>query len=293
MLAKLAAAADEQDMRRGDLTLVVALAVVFAPAWLSLARVWSQLEYYNHGFLVPVVAGWMFAAERRRLGPLRRDGRGLAVIGVAALLLVLGIASASPTWQGLACVAAAAGWVLHAWGPDGLRRLAFPLAFLLFMVPLPPAVLTPLILRLQLWVSSAAVAALQRAGFTVLREGNVVVLPGGEELFVAEACSGITSVVTLLPLGALLAYFTERGWLRRAALMLAVVPIAMLGNWLRVLGTVLAAQRFGVARVTAGPLHDAAGLTTFLFACFALIAFAALLRGRALPRAAQVSTEPG
>ena len=273
-------------MRRSDIARVAMVAVAFAPALLAMARVWAAHDYYSHGFLVPMVAGWLFAAKRRSLGAPGHDARGLALIVAAALLLVLGFATGSPTWMGIAFVGAVAGLVLTTWGPAGLRRLAFPLGFLLFMVPLPPALLDPLILRLQLSVSAAAVSALQRMGFAVLREGNVVLLPGNQQLFVDEACSGITSVVTLLPLGAVLAHLTVRGWVPRTALMLAVVPVAMFGNWLRVLGTVAAAQRFGTERVLAGPLHESAGLLTFLLACSLLIGLAALLRGRPAPAAA-------
>jgi exosortase len=267
-------------MRTADIARVALVAIAFAPALPAMARVWSAHDYTSHGFLVPVVAWWLYAAKRRALGPTGRDARGLLLLGAAALLLVLGFATGSATWMGLSAVGAAAGLVCTAWGPAGLRRLAFPVGFLLFMVPLPPALLDPIILRLQLWVSAAGVASLQRLGFTVLREGNVVMLPGDQQLFVDEACSGITSVVTLLPLGALLAHLGARGWLRRTALMLSVVPIAMLGNWLRVLGTVAAAQRFGSDWVLAAPLHESAGLLTFLFACSLLIGLTALLRGR-------------
>ena len=273
-------------MRASDIAGLVAVAIAFAPALLAMARVWGAHEYTSHGFLVPFVAWWLFAAKRRALGPPGRDPRGLAGIGAAALLLATGFALGSPTVMGLAFVLAVASVVLTAWGPQGLRRVAFPVGFLLFMVPLPPALLDPLILKLQLWVSSAAVSSLQALGFALMREGNVVMLPGDRQLFVDEACSGITSVVTLLPLGALLANLAARGWLRRTALVIAVVPIAMLGNWLRVVGTVAAAQRFGPDRVLAGPLHESAGLLTFLFACSLLLALVALLRVRSGPERA-------
>ncbi len=271
-------------MRRSDLALVAAVALAFSPALVAMARIWPLHDYTSHGFLVPVVAAWIFAAKRRALGAPDPDARGLLVIAAATLLLAFGLAAGSASWMGVAFVSAMAGLALRAFGPQGVRQLAFPLAFLLFMIPLPASVLTPVIVRLQLWVSTAAVETLHRLGYSVLREGNVVLLPGGERLFVDEACSGITSVVTLLPLGALLAYFGERGWLRRAALILAAVPIAMLGNWLRVLTTVAACERWGVERVTQGALHDSAGLITFVLACFLLIGFGALLRGRSLPR---------
>ena len=270
-------------MRLADIAGLIGVSVVFAPAVFAMARVWTAHEYYSHGFLVPVVAWWLFAAQRRALGPPGRDPRGLTALALSALLLSAGFALGSPTVLGLAVVGAVASLVLTAWGPAGLRRVAFPVGFLLFMVPLPPALLDPLILRLQLWVSSAGVNALQALGFSVLREGNVVVLPGDQQLFVDEACSGITSVVTLLPLGAVLAHLGARDWPRRTLVMLAVVPIAMFGNWVRVLGTVVAAQRFGTDRVLAGPLHESAGLITFLFACSLLVGLGALLRSRPAP----------
>jgi exosortase len=273
-------------MRIADIAGLIGVGVVFAPAVLAMARVWTAHEYYSHGFLVPLVAWWLFAAQRRALGPPGRDPRGLRLLAAAALLLAAGFAVGSPTLLGLSVVGAAAALVLTGWGPAGLRRVAFPVGFLLFMVPLPPSLLDPLILRLQLWVSDAGVDALHLLGFAVLREGNVVVLPGGQQLFVDEACSGITSVVTLLPLGAVLAHLGARGWLRRTAVVLAVVPIAMFGNWLRVLGTVAAVQRFGTDRVLAGPLHESAGLLTFLFACTLLVGLGALLRTRPAPERA-------
>jgi exosortase len=272
-------------MRRSDLALVVAVGLAFSPALLAMARVWSLHDYTSHGFLVPVIAAWMFAAKRRELGPPRHDLRGLALIGAAALLLAFGLAAGSATWMGVAFVGATTGLALRIYGPAGVGRLAFPLGFLLFMIPIPASVLTPIIVRLQLWVSAAAVETLHLLGYAVLREGNVVLLPGDERLFVDEACSGITSVITLLPLGALLAYFSEKGWLRRSLLIVAAVPIAMFGNWLRVLTTVAASEHFGVERATQGALHESAGLITFVLACALLIAFGALLRRTGAPGA--------
>jgi exosortase len=275
-------------MRRSDIALGILVAAVFAPALFAMARVWSTLDYYSHGFFVPLVSWWIFHSRRKQLGPARRDSRGLLAVGACALLLALGYLAGSASAMGLALVGALTGLALYAWGPAGVRKLAFPLGFLLFMVPIPDAVLQPVIVRFQLWVSMASVWVLQALDYTVLREGNVVMLPGEQRLFVDEACSGITSVVTLLPLGALLAYFVAGSAARRAALMLAVVPIAMLGNGLRVLATVAGAQRFGVEFATQGPVHEFAGLATFVLACGLLIGLASLLRA---PRVA-LAPEP-
>jgi len=270
--------AEPQGMRRSDWLWLGALAVAFTPALAALARVWLAHDYYSHGFLVPLVAFWMFQAERRSLPPAGSDRRGLVAIAAAALVYAAGFLAGDATLQGLALVGAVAGGVLRLYGPVGLRRVAFPVAFLLFMVPVPVSILNPLIVQLQLLVSTLAVEILHVFGFSVLREGNVVLLPGDERLFVDEACSGITSIVTLLPLGVVLAYFTERTAVRRLALVAAVIPFAMLGNLVRVLATVAGADAFGVERVTRGALHDSAGLLTFVFSCLLLIGFGALMR---------------
>jgi exosortase len=146
------------------------------------------------------------------------------------------------------------------------------------MVPLPEHWLAPLIVRLQLFVSSVGVAALQFFGEPVLRNGNVLQLASGESLFVAEACSGITSIVTLLPLAVFLAYFTERNLARRAVLVAAVFALAMLGNLIRVVGTVIAAGRYSVEAATSGVIHESAGLLTYVIGCVALLGVGALMR---------------
>jgi exosortase len=112
----------------------------------------------------------------------------------------------------------------------------------------------------------------------VYREGNVISLPGGESLFVAEACSGITSLLTLVSLSVLFAYLTERGLARRAVLVASVVPVALLGNLLRVLGTVLAARSYGMEAASRGDVHDAAGVLVYVLACLALIGVGSLMR---------------
>jgi len=270
--------------------LIGVLALVFIPALRALAGVWSSLDYYSHGFLVPIVAlsiGWQRAGK---LGAPAAHGAGLAIIGAGLVVYAIGLGMGSPTGMGLAAVVAITGAVWHFWGRRGVRRLVFPLGLLLFVVPIPPVILTPIVLALQSFVSRLAVDLLQVAGYTVLREGNVVQLAAGP-LFVAEACSGITSIVTLLPLGAVLAYFTERRTAARVALVLAVVPIAMLGNLIRVLVTVAAADAVGIQQATSSWLHESAGFLTFTLECVLLIALGSVV-GAALTRGGSGGARP-
>jgi exosortase len=104
----------------------------------------------------------------------------------------------------------------------------------------------------------------------VSRQGNVIFVPDGT-LFVAEACSGITSIVTLMPVATFLGHFTQTRLWPRLALVAAVVPLAMLANLLRVVFTVLASLSMGPQRATASALHESAGALTYVFSCLGLV----------------------
>lgn len=260
--------------------LVGLLAAVFAPGLVALAEVWASVDYLSHGFVVPVVALWAFYRERPRRVNLEAspDRRGLAVLGLAFATYLLGLAAGSVTLQGVALVAAVAGLVLFRRGARWLRALAFPVGFLIFMVPPPSSWVTPVIVQLQLFVSRASVSLLEAFSVQVTRDGNVLSLPGGESLFVAEACSGVTSVITLTPLALLLAHYTLKRWDLRIILVASAVPLAMIGNLARVVATVLVSIEMGAERATTGPPHEALGLLTYLVACGLMLALGALLR---------------
>lgn len=256
-----------------------ALLLVFAPAIRAMSAVWSGVDYYSHGYLVPLVALWAAYGMQPQMAKLSRarEPRALLALVGALSIYAIGLGADDVSIQGVAFVCATGAMVAFQRGWPWLRVLAFPISYLFFMVPLPQAWLTPIIVRLQLFVSEAAVALLPHFGTNVLRDGNVLELPSGGSLFVAEACSGITSIVTLLPLAVFLAYFTERTWLRRAVLVAAVLPLAMAGNLLRVVGTVMAANAWGVEAATEGPLHEWAGMATYVLGCFALLGVGALI----------------
>jgi exosortase len=239
--------------------LTVALLVgAYVPALRGMNEIWSSVDYFSHGPLVLPVAlavAWTKREALRAL-PGRRDGRGALVLAFALLVYVFGLLGDQVSLQGVGLVLAVAGAVLFLRGPDWLGTLIFPVGYLVFMIPVPPEWITPTINQLRLLVSRTAVDTLH------LLEGS---------LFVAEACSGITSMVTLIPVAVLLGYFTQTRFLPRLVLVLAVVPIAMLGNMVRVLFTVTAALQVGPERATAGAIHEAAGALVYLFGCLVLL----------------------
>jgi len=259
---------------------IATLILVWLPGLMAMAEVWSELEYASHGYLVPLVALWAATAHRQRLARLPADPRrvGFALVAGAAIVYLCALVLESPTVIGLATVAAVAAIALALRGPEWVRTLRFSLGYLIFMVPLPISLVTPLIVQLQLVVSSVAVVLLRVMGVSIYKEGNVLTLPGDTELFVAEACSGITSLITLLPIGVFVAYFTETEWRRRAILVVAVLPIALAGNLLRVILTVILAMEVDVGFATEGPLHEWAGVGTYVLGCLCLLGIGTLMR---------------
>src|SRR5262249_7468085 len=109
------------------------------------------------------------------------------------------------------------------------RMLAFPLCFLFLMVPLPQSLVNVIAFPLQLVAADMAVGALQFFGVPVLREGNILHLPH-HPLFVAEACSGLHSLMALGTLGVVFAYFFRKSWLERIILVASTIPIAVVVN---------------------------------------------------------------
>jgi len=265
--------------------LLAAIALVFSPALLAMAEVWAVVDYQAHGYLVAPVAAAMAWSRRDAVA---RAGRRPAPAGLGLLTLALaayavGLLADLVSLQGVALPAALAGLVLWRRGAGALAALAFPIVYLVFLVPVPPQWLAPLVTALQGFVTGMAITILHALEVPALREGNVLVLPEGS-LFVAEACSGITSIVTLLPVAALLVFLMGGRARTGAWLLLSVVPIAMLWNLVRVLATVAATRSVGVVKATTGSLHDTAGMATFVMGCLSLLVLSAWLAPASLDR---------
>ena len=175
---------------------------------------------------------------------------------------------------GVPVVLAAAAYAIG--GMPLLRPLGLPLVFLAFMVPPPHFLRYQLLFRLKLAVTQAAVSLLQFGGQTVAAEGNQILVPG-HTLFVADACSGFTSIVTLLPLACIVAYFLSRGVWRRLLIVASVVPLAVGANVIRVIGTVLLVSSLGM-EAAEGLLHESFGIATYVMGILFLLGVARVLR---------------
>lgn len=255
------------------LVLTGMVAVVYHSAVFRLVEQWIQEPDYSHGFFVPIVSAFLVWTRREKLRHLRvtPSGWGTAVVAIALAALVAGTVGAELFLQRTSLIVLIAGLVLVLRGWEFLRAITFPVAFLIFMVPLPAIVMDAIAFPLQMFAARAATFCLIGLGVPVLREGNVIVL-SNTTLEVAEACSGIRSLHTLAGMAALYAYFVLRSRWKQGLLLFLTVPIAIFANAFRVTGTGILARYWGM-QVADGFYH---GLSSFLV--FA-IAFAMLLGG--------------
>jgi exosortase len=184
--------------------------------------------------------------------------------------LVAGILGAELFLTRVSIVGVVAGSVLYVLGWQHLRILTLPIAFLLLMIPIPAIIFNQIAFPLQLQASRFGETALTLWNIPVLREGNVIVL-ANTTLEVAEACSGIRSLVSLLTLGVIYSYFTDQRQWVRVVVTLSTIPIAILSNGLRVAGIGIAAHYYG-GEVATGFLHTFSGWVLFLVAFVFLFA---------------------
>jgi exosortase len=250
----------------------VALFWVYGGVLASLARQWASDDNYSHGFFVVPLAAF-FAWERRgrlRRAPIHPSPFGLLVIAAGLAVLLAGLFGAELFLTRVSLLFLLAGIILFMWGADHLRALAFPLAFLLLMIPLPAIIFNKIAFPLQLLASRVGETVIAAAGIPVFREGNVLQL-SSQTLEVAEACSGIRSLVSLLMLAIVLGYFTERRTGRRVLIALAAIPIAIAANAARVAGTALAAEWISPAAAD-GFFHAFSGWLMFVVAFAGLLA---------------------
>ena len=251
---------------------------------------WAHDDNYSHGFLIVPLALYFVWERRARLAAAsyRPNWFGLVVVIASLGMLIAGTLGAELFVSRVSIVFLIAGTVLFAAGFDALRVLAFPIAFLFLMVPPPAIIFNQIAFPLQLLASRFGEATLQALSIPVLREGNLITL-ANTTLEVAEACSGIRSLVSLLTLGIIYGYFADsRAWVR---LIIAgsTIPIAIFTNGARVAGTGLAAHYYG-AQAAKGFFHDFSGWALFVVA-FALMFIMMRLVARFFPRPATLSAQ--
>jgi exosortase len=259
----------------GTIALLVA---IYFPVLRNMVHHWQVVEDYQHGFIVAPLALW-FAYERRwdlEEARIRGSWLGLIPLAIGLVSLTIGRLGTELMTMRWGFVFTLIGLVLLLLGREVFRILAFPLFFLFLMVPLPQSLVNTVAFPLQLLAAKFAVWSLQELGIPALVEGNIIHLAHAE-LFVADACSGLRSLMALVTLGVVFAHFFKPGVLWIQLLLVAsTIPIAIVVNSFRVALTGYLAHHFG-EEVATGVIHDFQGVITFGLAFFALLGEARLI----------------
>lgn len=253
------------------------LLALYAPVLYYMVQHWAQVDDYSHGFLIAPLALY-FIWERRaklRVTPIAPDWWGVVPLLLGSVTLAVGRLGTELMTLRASFVLSLIGLVLLLLGRRVFRVIAFPLLFLFLMVPLPQSLVNVVAFPLQLTAADLAVNVLYLLQIPALREGNIIHL-ASTTLFVAEACSGLRSLMALFTLGVVFAYFFRKSTVERIVIVLSTIPIAILVNSFRVALTGVLTHRYG-EEAASGVIHATEGLFTFGIAFLLLLAEASLL----------------
>lgn len=244
----------------------------------DMVKDWYHDENYSHGFLVPIIAGYFlwqrWPGLKERL--VKPDNLGLIVIVWGVFQLLLAWLGTEYFTMRTSLIVLLAGMTLFWFGRDVLKGMALPLGYLIFMVPIPYIIYDMIAFPLKLFVTKVSVVFLKILGVAVLREGNIIMFPA-TTLEVADACSGIRSLISLLAIAAAYAFLIRTSNVRRWTIICAAIPIAVTTNALRVIVTGILAQWWGT-RAAEGFFHEFAGMAVFAVAMVMLVTFGEIMR---------------
>ncbi len=253
------------------------LGLVYAPVLAGLVHDWETNPNYSHGFIIPFAVAFFVWQQRDRLRatPAKPSHWGLALAVAAEAQYLIGFLGAEYFLQRTSLLLLIAGAIVYLYGWRHLRMQLFSLALLFLAIPLPMIIFNAIAFPLQLLASSWAAALLVRFGIPVFREGNILVLPQ-RTLDVAEACSGIRSLFSLLALAMMVAYFVPTRFWVKLGLVASAVPLALAANAFRIAATGLIGRWFG-PEYSEGFFHLFSGWLIFVFAFCGLLLEAGLL----------------
>lgn len=249
------------------LGVLLALLVMYLPGYRALAGTFWGKADSAEGPIILAISLWLFWRERRLF--LAAPNPGVRPLGIALFLLglaayALGRSQEFFQFEIGSQIPLLLGLVALLLGREGMLRLWFPVVFLVFLVPIPGSILDSMLLPLKQAVSWIVDELLYAVGYPISRNG-VVLLIGGYQLLIADACSGLNSMIALSGIGLLYVYLVGRGdRVMTVTLLLSILPVAFVANVLRVMILVLVTYHFGDE---AGQrFHDSAGYLEIVFA---------------------------
>lgn len=269
-------------MKKSDLIKVTALfilaVIAYIPAFVWMVERWSAAEtYYSHGFLVPFISAFIVWTKRRELSALKISPQASGWIFFLGSIVVHLICTRFRIsfMSGLSFIPVLAGLVLLSLGRSHLKKLLFPISFLIFMVPMPMVLIANVSFRLKIFAAQVSTVLINGVGVKAVRDGSVI-KTAHSFIMVEDPCSGIRSLIALIALGALMAYFNDISRKRKIALFISSIPIAISTNIIRITALSLATEIYG-DKFAGDTFHTIMGVMVFILAFIGLTLVAKLL----------------
>jgi exosortase len=252
-------------------------AVLYMPVLVPLVRQWIGDANYRHGLAIPIISGIILWMRRKGLSGQQYEGgivTGYILVAAAAGLLIGGTAASEFFTARLSLPVMLLGFSYLLGGAEFVKRARFPLLFLFMMIPLPYIIYYKITFPMQIMSARLSASLLDLIHVSVLRRGNILVLPN-YELEVVAACSGLRSLMTMVTLALVISAFSELSAARKTILVMCAVPAAIIANTFRLTVTAVGAYSIS-AQFAEGTLHEISGLIVF-FAGFILLVLTFLL----------------
>ena len=243
----------------------------FFPAFSLLFKIWMESEEYSHAILTVPIIFYMVWLKRDELasGGRKYAVPGLILAVISTLFYLFAMLTQVRSFIFLSMYLTMIGSLVYLAGAGAIKTLATPLLLFMMLIPIPDQLYPQITFPLQLKVSQASEIIVRAFGIPLLREGNVMHLPG-KSFEVVEACSGLRSAISLLTLSVIMGYFMLQRYSSKAILFAASIPTAIFVNIIRVTSMILMFYYYQID-LSKGALHTGTGL--FVFALAIIIFF--------------------
>lgn len=253
--------------------------IIYSRAFSGLYGNWTLVDsYYSHGFLIPPLSIYLAWLRRKELAEatIQPSPWGYPFVLAAIMFLLVGAFLGFGVFEQFSLLPMLIGLVFLIFGKEHVKILWFPLVLLIFMIPIPSSITQSIALKLKLVAAEGAVFLSRTVTLPMVRQGSYIHFKG-DYLLVGEVCGGLRSLISLLALGVLMAYFSKAKMWAKWLVVLLSGPIAVISNVLRIFLVCVVGYFWG-STFAAGTFHDVSGVVIFAVAFVLFFSLEALLR---------------
>ncbi len=250
-----------------ELLAIVLFAMAYVPTIVWMWDRWfARDSYYSHGILIPFVTVFLIWQKKDVLSSMEkvRSKWGVALIAIGMLLHIFASLMRVYFISGFSMLIVLIGLILFFYGAAVFKKILFPVLFLVFMIPVPLVIITNVSFQMKIFAAKIAVAILNGAGIPALREGSLIRMQKAH-VMVDDVCSGLRSLISLMALGSIFAYWMKSSLLKKYILFLTTIPIAVATNVARIIFLSVIAEVWG-PQYADGLVHDISGFLVFALA---------------------------